>query len=90
MSKFASQTIVIAILIAVWTCSHVEAQEPATPREWALAQVPQELPPPALECYQVRWQPGKWQRMCITEAQWLRIHHQELLDAHRAARDLYE
>ena len=80
---------VIATLVACLALHFaVQAEEPppATPKDWALQQaIHAQTIPDTPQCYQARWERGKFHMICITEAEWLRMHADEIAEHDHAS-----
>lgn len=79
---------VIATLVACLTLHFaVQAEEeppPATPKDWALQQaIHAQTIPDTPQCYQARWKEGRFYLVCISEAEWLRAHAEEIATAEK-------
>ena len=79
--------VAMAILyVCMWRLASADEHPPDTARDWMLRQAIQAQTIPEMpECYQARTRPGRFDVVCMSEAQWLRQHAQELIDAHRDA-----
>lgn len=74
------------LFIYMWQRADADERPPDTARDWMLHQAIQaQTIPPMPECYQARTRPGRFDVVCVSEAEWRRQHAQELIDAHRDA-----
>ena len=81
----------VLLFAYVWQRAGAAERLPDTARDWMLQQVVQaQTIPETPECYQARIRPGRFEVVCMSEAQWLRQHARELIEAHHTARRLYE